>query len=78
MKKPVADWPFDDEYANAEEVAEAVAEPEAHGFLSSARKEDNLKKGLQVVENERKRIPKQRKRKAEYEKEKSWFLKLEN
>jgi len=57
LKKPVADWPFDDEYANAEEVAEAVAEPEAHGFLSSARKEDNLKKVLQVIENERKRIP---------------------
>ena len=45
-----------------------------HDFLSCARKEENYQNILQVVENDRKSLPNQRKRHATNKK--LWFLKL--
>ena len=88
LRKPVADWPSDEEYKAVEQVVESMSVVNdsaergvklAHDFLGSSRKEGNLQNILQVVENERKRLPKQRKRKVEDENgDKNWFLKLED
>ena len=80
LESPVSSWHLSDPYLEALKVVNnmcVVNDAAERGvklcsdFLSSARKEGNLQNILQVVENNRNRVPNQRNRKKE---SKHWFL----
>ena len=83
LNKPVDDWSTDEGYLATKDIVESLAVVNdaaergvklGHDFLSYARNEENYQNILQVVENDRKSLPNQRKRHATNQK--SWFLKL--
>ena len=80
LDSPVSDWPLSAPYLDALKVVVnlCVVNDSAergvklcHDFIDSARKEGSLQSILQVVENNRNKLPDQRKRKLE---SKNWFL----
>ena len=84
LTKPVVSWMEDMNYVQGKEKVDALKVVNdsaergvklANDFLLSARLEENYQNVLQVVENDRTRIPNQRKyRKSE---NKKWYLVLD-
>ena len=72
INKPAEEWPLDEDYVKAKLIIDNVSVVNdsaergvklASDFLSGARQEENLQNILQVVENDRRNLPNQRKRK---------------
>ena len=72
LGKPIEDWEDDQGYVAGKEVVQSLSVVNdgaergvklANDFIHTAHKETNLQNILQVVENNRKTVPNQRKRK---------------
>ena len=83
LSKPVEYWPKDAGYLEAKLIINNLSVVNdgaergvklAYDFIGSSKKEDNFQNILQTVENDRRLIPNQRKRKLT---SKGWSLKLD-
>ena len=83
LSKPVEYWPKDAGYLEAKLIINNLSMVNdgaergvklAYDFIGSSKKEDNFQNILQTVENDRRLIPNQRKRKLT---SKGWSLKLD-
>ena len=83
LSKPVEYWPKDSGYLEAKLIINNLSVVNdgaergvklAYDFFGSSKKEDNFQNILQTVENDRRLIPNQRKRKLT---SKWWSLKLD-
>ena len=80
---PVKEWPANCDFQEGKRVVDSLSVVNdgaergvklAHNFLDAAKTNKNFQNILQVVENDRKSVPNQRKRKVQ---SKTWFLHLQ-